>query len=93
MCAAPRWEPDFENQPERSFVYLENQGDGQLLERTFPEVTLGRWITMDAGDIDLDGDLDILLGSLAFEVVPPVGLLDKWVQAGIPFIVLENTLK
>ena len=91
--AAISFFPDFENQPERSFVYLENQGDGQLLERTFPEVTLGRWITMDAGDIDLDGDLDILLGSLAFEVVPPVGLLDKWVQAGIPFIVLENTLK
>ena len=91
--AAISFFPDFENRPERSFVYLENQGDGELLERTFPEVNIGRWITMDAGDVDLDGDLDIILGSLAFEVVPPVGLLDKWVEAAVPFVVLENGLK
>ncbi len=47
---------------------------------------------MDASDIDNDGDQDILLGSLAFEVVPKTPYLLQWVADGIPFIVLENQL-
>ena len=41
-------------------------------------------------DFDQDGDIDLLLGSLAFEVVPPMGLVDKWVEKGLPFVLLEN---
>ena len=34
---------------------------------TIKEYDQGRWLTMDAGDVDGDGDEDIVLGSL----VPP----------------------
>jgi hypothetical protein len=48
---------------------------------------------MDAGDPDGDGDLDLLLGALTFEVIPKLGLIDRWSNNGIPFIFLENTIK
>ncbi|MEM6380438.1 MAG: VCBS repeat-containing protein [Bacteroidota bacterium] len=88
--AAISFFPDFENQAEQSFIFLENQGNDNYQARTFPEVNKGRWITMDAGDIDLDGDLDLVLGALTFEVVPEMGLVKQWTQDGIPFLVLKN---
>lgn len=91
--AAISFFPDFQNSPEEGFIFLENTGSGQLKARTFPEVNSGRWISMDAGDVDLDGDTDLILGSLAFEVVPPTGLLTQWVEEGNPFVILENQLK
>ncbi|MFT5436906.1 MAG: hypothetical protein ACI840_001558 [Ulvibacter sp.] len=48
---------------------------------------------MDASDYDKDGDIDLVLGSLAFEVVPKLGFVEKWMEDGIPFIVLENTFR
>lgn len=85
--------PDYNQHPEESFVYLENKGDFQFEPYTLDDPTLGRWIVMDAGDLDGDGDEDLVLGSLAFEVVPASDLYPaKWVKSGIPFIVLENVL-
>lgn len=85
--------PDFKDHPEEGFVYLENQGDFEFTAASFEEVSLGRWIVMDSGDLDQDGDEDLVLGSLTFEVVPPMGLVEKWVAGGIPFVVLENQWK
>lgn len=91
--AAISFFPDYKGQPEESFVYYENDGTGNFTMSTIDNPTMGRWIVMDAGDYDGDGDKDIILGSLAFEVVPPNGLVEKWVKDGIPFIILQNTLK
>lgn len=44
------------------FVVLENQ-KGQFIPRPLPISTRGRWLSMDAADIDGDGDIDIALGS------------------------------
>lgn len=89
--AAISFFPDYQNQPEESFVYLENDGKFNFSASTMEDPTLGRWIVMDTGDYDKDGDEDIILGSLAFEVIPDNGLVDKWVNNGIPFVVLQNT--
>lgn len=89
--AAISFFPDFERQPRQGFVYFENLGADQFLPRGFPRATLGRWITLDAGDVDQDGDLDLLLGSLAFEVVPDRGQVKGWVDNGLGWMVLENT--
>ncbi len=91
--AAISFFPDFENQQEESFIYAENSGNFQFAEKSFSEVKSGRWMVMDTGDIDQDGDLDIILGSLAFEVIPKGNYVDTWVKNGIPFIILENKLK
>jgi hypothetical protein len=82
--------PDYRHQPEAAFVYLENQGNGQYFPRTFPEVCDGRWMVMDMGDLEGDGDIDLLLGPLTFEVVPDRGETARWVKNAIPFVVLEN---
>ena len=75
-------------------MYLENTGAADGFKAyTFPQVNSGRWIVMEAGDVDLDGDLDLLLDSLAFEIVPPNPLLQQWVKNGIPFMVLDNQKK
>jgi len=91
--AAISFFPDFPSKPQQAFLLLDNEGNGQFRASTFPEVEAGRWIVLDAGDLDLDGDLDLVLGSLTFEVVPDGGQVAKWVQGGLPFLVLENTLK
>lgn len=86
--------PDFENKPAESFVYLENKGDGNFEASTFKDPSRGRWIVMDHDDWDNDGDEDLVLGALAFEVVPDnKGYLKKWVGSGLPFVILENKLK
>jgi len=91
--AAVSFFPDFDKRPEEGFVYLENQGDFQFSATSFPEVELGRWITMDAGDVDGDGDEDILSGSLAFEVIGRGDWVKNWQKQGVPFIYLENKRK
>ena len=81
---------DYARAPERSFVYLENQGNLSFTPTTRPIHTLGRWMTMDAGDVDSDGDTDIILGS--YTRAAPFGrVLESWQsQSGVLW--LENTL-
>ncbi len=88
--AAISFFPNFEKTPEAGFVFFENQGDMKFRALTFPQSHKGRWLVMDAGDLDADGDLDLVLGSMAFETVPDGGEVKKWVKDGIPFVVLEN---
>lgn len=57
--------PDFEKQPEEGFVYLENKGDFKFKPYSLPQAQVGRWLTMDAGDIDGDGKQSILLGNFS----------------------------
>jgi hypothetical protein len=61
--AAISFFPDYYNYPEESFVYLENIGDLKFTDYTFRESINGRWMVMDAADMDTDGDIDIVLGS------------------------------
>ncbi len=91
--AALSFFPDFPNRPQEAFIWLKNQGEGRYQAFSFPEVTQGRWIVMDAGDLEGDGDLDLVLGPLTFEVVPDGGEVQRWLNGGLPFLVLENTTK
>ncbi len=82
---------DYEHEPEESFIYLENKGNFDFYPYSFPDAKLGRWLTMDAGDIDGDGSIDIILGNFS-----QGGTITKstvnWRQSP-PFIVLKNTGK
>ena len=88
--AAISFFPDFQKMPAAGFVYFENLGNGSMKASTFTSVEKGRWLVMDTGDLNSDGYPDIVLGSLAFEVVPEGGQVGKWVKDGIPFVVLMN---
>lgn len=93
--AAISFFPDFVETPERGFLYLENQSSGNsanFLVKTFPEAANGHWLTMDAGDTDQDGDLDIILGSFALPPSrAPKKLSALWTKEGPNYMILENT--
>ena len=91
--AAVSFFPDFVNHRERSFIYFENDGTGTLHPMTTDIAATGRWLVIEAADIDLDGDVDIILGATNF---PGLGasrkVMESWnVHSSLLF--LENKLK
>ncbi len=83
--------PDYLNQPAESFVYFENQGGLSLKPLSFPQAYAGRWITMDAGDLDGDGSLDLVLAAAnrtPFLVRPDIKKL--WETNKTSLLVLKN---
>ena len=91
--AAISFFPDYENSPEQSFVYLQNAGDIEFTAATFGGALAGRWLTMDAGDMDGDGDDDVVLGSFAegpLSVPIPSALQRSWRTNGFSVLCLEN---
>lgn len=85
--------PDFENQPEQGLVLFQNEGNAKFSAQSFAQVNSGRWITMDMKDFDNDGDQDLLLGALAFEITPPNKILNQWITNGLGWMYLENLTK
>ena len=88
--------PDYENGPEFSFVYLENIKEDKFTFKpyTFKESNLGRWFLLDKGDIDNDGDMDIILSSFTYVFTPVPKYLSKlWKEKNIDLMLLENNLK
>ena len=91
--AAISFFPDYEHSPEESFVYLENRGKLEFDAWTFPNCEQGRWLTMDAGDLDGDGDLDIVLGAAyktPFRTTNEIQ--ERWDKAGPSLLILRNQL-
>jgi len=62
---------------------------------SFQEAARGRWVVMDAGDLDEDGDTDLVLGSFVYflPAADTSGLGKKWLSSGPSIIVLENTIR
>ncbi|MGL6269786.1 MAG: FG-GAP repeat protein, partial [Chitinophagaceae bacterium] len=68
---------------------LHNKGNFLFQPYTIKEARSGRWITMDAGDLNGDGKLDLVLGNFSYGPVmmqPQV----NWTR-GNSFLFLKNT--
>jgi hypothetical protein len=92
--AAISYFPDYGRSPEESFVYFENTGNLVFQPASIPQHAAGRWITMDAGDFDGDGDEDIVLGSLVLgptSIPIPPTIAEKWRLNAPAILLLENT--
>jgi hypothetical protein len=86
--------PDYSNTPEESFIYWENKGNFSFQPFSFKGAFAGRWLTMDAGDMDGDGDLDIILGAAKFPIgAVPGWLMKKWNASSPSILVLKNKRK
>ena len=89
--AAISFFPNYDQKPVEAFVYLENEGNFRVKARTFPYPEQGHWIVMEAGDVDQDGDDDLLLGSFYRAITPtPPPLLKQWYSSGKGILLLEN---
>ncbi len=90
--AAISFFPDYDKGGRESFVYLTNQGNFTFQAATFEDNTRGRWMTMDASDYDADGDVDLVLGNLAFEAPGHEDLVERWASEALPFLILKNVV-
>lgn len=79
---------DYKSKPDEGFVYLQNEGDLNYIPFTSPQLRQGRWLTMDAGDINGDGYIDLVLGN--FSLKPALTKTQHDWKKGPPFMVLEN---
>jgi len=92
--AATAYYPDFRLAPEEGFLFLQNQGEWSFAPHVFEEGASGRWIAMEASDVDGDGDEDLVLGAVRrgpgrTAYVPPE-LNKRWMTEGISLMLLEN---
>lgn len=56
---------DYVNQPNEILLLFINQGNMQFLPTEVDGFRNGRWLTADAGDLDGDGDEDVVLGNFS----------------------------
>lgn len=89
--AAISFFPDYDKSPEESLAFLENQGGLKFTAHTFPDCYRDRWLTMDSGDLDRDGDADVVLGGVyktPFRATE--ALLQRWQKEGPSLLILRN---
>lgn len=84
--------PSAIDKPESSVIYLEQTKKLTFQPYTFKEAIEGKWLTLDIGDLDHDGDVDIVIGSfLGYEAGPTPNI--KYIDRKTPFLFLENKKK
>ncbi|MDX2246430.1 MAG: VCBS repeat-containing protein [Bacteroidia bacterium] len=85
--------PEPKKAPGENFVYLQNENSSNFTFTAYTTElsTVGRWLVMDAGDYDGDGDSDIILGSFYSVPRSNVPEVSGGVETEIPdLLILQN---
>ena len=93
LANRPFYFPDFTQKPLAGFVLYKNRGKLQFTPHTYPLTNMGNWLLMDKGDLDQDGDVDIVLGACSINNTVPKPLREEWQKQGIGVLLLRNQLK
>lgn len=92
--AAVSFHPDFNTGSKESFVYFENDGQNNFQSYTIPQHADSRWMRFATGDVDADGDVDILLSAMNIKTPEvPQQVADKWVAKETAILILKNEVK
>ena len=86
---------DLQNNPERGIMYFECTGPYQYDPYAIEASKENQWNTMDIGDIDQDGDDDVIIGAMYLQNVlkiQKVDTRDNLEQKKSALILLENQL-
>ncbi len=86
--------PDYEQDPLPSLVYLENKDaeSYEFISRIVEGTPKGRWFLLTSGDLDADGDEDVVVNSFTYAFTPvPEELKTYWEQNSTDLLILENT--
>ena len=85
---------DYKLNPTAGFIYLRQDKSLQFSAHTLPEADRGRWITLDAGDVDRDQDIDLVLGAYNMpQRQIPDALKKRWAEKPTPILILKNLTK
>jgi hypothetical protein len=90
--AAISFYPDFAAERRESFTYLQNDGGLAFSAYTNEELMGGRWLTLDVGDLDGDGDVDVVLGG-AYIPTGMFAYMDEFrelAETGPAVLILKN---
>ncbi|AMQ56062.1 FG-GAP repeat domain-containing protein [Algoriphagus sanaruensis] len=80
--------PDRRQKPNQNLIYFQQTSSMKLVPHVIKEQMEDHWLTLTKGDVDLDGDEDIIVGSFAFNQLYQAPK-ENW----RPFVLLKNTLK
>jgi hypothetical protein len=84
---------DYSIKPHRSFVLYDNLGNLKFEPYVSDKTDIGRWLVLEKGDFDADGDTDLILGSHLINLMVERETLITWKNHQTDVLVLKNKSK
>jgi hypothetical protein len=83
--------PNLKDRPQETLVYLENKGDLNFNSSYIEKQPSGKWLLMDAGDLDDDGYTDLIVGANLMNTIAYPEFYDEhWKKEKKPVLILKN---